>query len=276
MDGVDLNIENYALSDILKLYNLDYSFTYEDLRMSMKRLYQIHPDKSGLDSKYFIFYKEAYSILLAVYRHRSKSTNFRENFDSNESKVKLKKLLEHKNFNMLFNKLFEESFTNKNVGHGDWLKSDSSLSEAETNMTKEEYFKKMHSSVACNNNINISASIDNTHNLIDDSETFESFSNKNLVYDDVKKVYSEKYIPINVNNNRINKYKNIEEIQRDRGSRIEELSNEESHRILNTEKERDQELSSHKMYKIIQQDKNYEKQSKKWWLGFNKICYNTI
>ena len=55
MEGLDLNIENYDLNDLLTLFKLEFAFTAHDLKVVKKMLMQTHPDKSGLDKKYFLF-----------------------------------------------------------------------------------------------------------------------------------------------------------------------------------------------------------------------------
>ena len=57
MEDLDLNIENYNLDDILDLFHLKMDFTYSELKGSIKIIYKVHPDKSNLDTKYFIFFK---------------------------------------------------------------------------------------------------------------------------------------------------------------------------------------------------------------------------
>ena len=67
MDDYELNIENYNLDDILSLFHIDYNFTKEDLAAAKKLALHTHPDKSGLDQKYFIFFQKAYKILHKIY-----------------------------------------------------------------------------------------------------------------------------------------------------------------------------------------------------------------
>ena len=69
MEQLDLNINNYDLEKLLQLFNLSYDFSYNDLKLSIKKLYKIHPDKSGLDPKYFMFFKRAYTIVLNIFKN---------------------------------------------------------------------------------------------------------------------------------------------------------------------------------------------------------------
>ena len=70
---IDLNIENYDLTDLLQLFKLDFDFVQEDLKKVKKTVMQTHPDKSGLDKKYFLFFSAAYKIIFSIHEFRHKS-----------------------------------------------------------------------------------------------------------------------------------------------------------------------------------------------------------
>ena len=69
---LDLNIENYELADLLALFKLDFEFNADDLKRVKKSVMQTHPDKSGLDKTYFLFFSAAYKIIFSVYEFRHK------------------------------------------------------------------------------------------------------------------------------------------------------------------------------------------------------------
>ena len=54
MDDLDLDINNYELNDILKLFNIPSDFR-EQLKLCKKAVLKTHPDKSGLDKEVFLF-----------------------------------------------------------------------------------------------------------------------------------------------------------------------------------------------------------------------------
>ena len=56
MNDIDLNIDNYELPDILKLFNISYNFNKEDLKKCKKYVLKTHPDKSNLPKEYFFFF----------------------------------------------------------------------------------------------------------------------------------------------------------------------------------------------------------------------------
>ena len=57
-ETIDLNIDNYALADLLSLFKLDYNFNTDDLKQAKKIVLMTHPDKSKLDKQYFLFFVE--------------------------------------------------------------------------------------------------------------------------------------------------------------------------------------------------------------------------
>ena len=48
MNGLDLNIDNYSLINLLDLFKLDYNFTLNDLKQAKKIVLRTHPDKSNI------------------------------------------------------------------------------------------------------------------------------------------------------------------------------------------------------------------------------------
>jgi len=62
METLDLDIENYNLNDILNLFKLEYDFDENDLKKAKRVVLQVHPDKSRLPAKYFIFYSKEYKF----------------------------------------------------------------------------------------------------------------------------------------------------------------------------------------------------------------------
>ena len=72
---LDLDIDNYDLADILNLFKLEEDFDESDLKNAKKTVLKVHPDKSRLPAKYFLFYSKAYKVLYNIYEFRNKSSN---------------------------------------------------------------------------------------------------------------------------------------------------------------------------------------------------------
>jgi len=93
MENVDLNLENYSLEDILQLFHINYNFTKDELLKCKKMVLKTHPDKSKLDSKYFLFFSKAYNIVFKIYEFKNKQQMkpYQEEFYSEEKKELLNK-----------------------------------------------------------------------------------------------------------------------------------------------------------------------------------------
>ena len=276
MDDVDLDLNNYDLDDVLNLFHLNHDFTYKDLKGAMKIMHKVHPDKSSLDSKYFIFFKEAYSILLGLYKHRN-STNkssFREDYYTKEHAIKLKNFIDSETFNEQFNTLFEETFRRETYGYDDWLKNEPI--DDYTIENRNTYFDNKHNNIVIRNNDEIKDinSIGNNYIDANNVEDYSSSTFNSLKFEDVKKAYSETFIPVNVNDDRIGMFNSIDELKRFRGNdNIKEMSQTESEEYLENEKYSENKQMNNKIYNLIKQDKNYQHEKQKWWNKFNKLCY---
>ena len=130
MNNLDLNIDNYNLNDLLNLFKLNYDFSKDELKKAKKIVMKVHPDKSNLDKKYFIFFTKAFKIIYSIYEFRNQSCINRPKsyiVDKDEEKeLLLKDISKSKNFNKIFNELFEKNYINDDEiknGYGDWLKN---------------------------------------------------------------------------------------------------------------------------------------------------------
>lgn len=70
---MDLNIDNYDLNDILKLFHIPIAFNADHLKSAKKTVLKMHPDKSNLDKEYFLFFTKAYRIIYQIYTMRHES-----------------------------------------------------------------------------------------------------------------------------------------------------------------------------------------------------------
>jgi len=69
-ESIDLDINNYELTDILNLFKLPLTFDEKHLRQAKVIVLQMHPDKSRLPKEYFLFFTKAYKILYEIYKVR--------------------------------------------------------------------------------------------------------------------------------------------------------------------------------------------------------------
>ena len=67
-----MNLDNYSLIELLNLFHLEKTFDDNDLKKAKLMALKTHPDKSGLDEKIFIFFKNAYDRIEKTYNFRAK------------------------------------------------------------------------------------------------------------------------------------------------------------------------------------------------------------
>lgn len=68
--NMDLDINNYELTDILNLFKLPVMFDDKHLKQAKVIVLRMHPDKSKLPKEYFLFFTKAYKILYEIYKVR--------------------------------------------------------------------------------------------------------------------------------------------------------------------------------------------------------------
>ena len=119
-DGLDLDLDNYSLKELYTLFNINEPLSEPVLKKAKQIVLKLHPDKSKLDAKYFLFFSKAYKRLFSIYEFQNKSTNKtykdEDTYDDSNINVldnmfnKNKKLKNTNNFNNWFNKQFEKQF----------------------------------------------------------------------------------------------------------------------------------------------------------------------
>ena len=297
METLDLDINNYEYQDILNLFKLNIDFGENDLKNAKKQLLNMHPDKSGLDKKYFLFFSSAYKTLFKIYEFREKAKisdkkdiNYEntEYMDINDSynkelieNLKKKDALNPEKFNKWFNELFDKvkiSTDYDDGGYGDWLKNNNSTEEYKINnigdMNKAIEEKKAilrknaiisHKSISEYNNNNY---CDLTNSGV---ESYSSSMFSNLQYEDLKKAHSESVIPVTEEDYKPT-YNNLEQANIIRKSQnLTPLSEKEAKEHLNNNKKEENVINSHRAYKLIKQEEDIEKANKLWWSSLNRL-----
>ena len=250
---IDFNINNYNLDDILNLFKLDKNFTFSDLKNAKKYVLMLHPDKSGLDKQYFLFYTKAFRVINNIYefskrRHEkldSTNSDIRysndNKFNENGDKEIIDRFIEQKgkDFNKWFNEEFEKnSLQDESVknGYGEWLTSNEDLDELNHKMSINqlhdniEQKKKKLSAVVKREEIK---EISNTSgNLLDTSvpDNHQSDIFSKLQYEDLKLAHKECVVPVTKDDfNNILKFNNLESYKQYRNSQnVNPVSEKES------------------------------------------------
>ena len=284
MENLDLNIDNYTLIDLLKLFKLDYDFTKEDLKQAKKVVMRVHPDKCNLDKEYFMFFSSAYKMIYYIYdfryqRNRCKSYKYEIEKDK-EKELLLKDISKHKNFNKIFNELFEKNYIAEeetSKGYGEWLKNseDDNINIENINQMHVEIERKKESGKSLVVKKDIlemqgSSYKDLTGNI---PESYSSDIFSSLGFDDIRKAHTETVIPVtNEDYNNIKKYKNLNELKNDRNSQVlEPLCEKDALNYFSSKDNIDNKLSIERAYRLAKQDEQNKKINNSWMRGFKQI-----
>ena len=314
MENLDLNIDNYSLQDILNLFEIDYNFDEYGLKTAKQIVLKSHPDKSGLDKKYFLFFTKAYKYLYFIYDFRKKkyddsysnnkkfSTTKNEiiydieygDILSNTEKKETIKILNNnkhvkENFNEWFNKIFEEhkiTTDSESEGYGNWLKDDdnfnNSYNEQCNNINKmNESINKIkedkYSIIKHNDFSEIYSTKNNFSDLLNDKiDDYSSDVFNKFSYNDLKKAHQESLIPVS-DNIRRQEFKSVGDYQIFRKQQETQniiYSMEESKKILENNKKNNEKIDNQRAFKLAKQDEEIQKTNDKFWSKL-KLLTNT-
>jgi hypothetical protein len=280
MNELDLDLENYSLEDLYHLFNIDRGILSEDsLKHAKQIVLKMHPDKSNLDSKYFLFFSKAYKRLYSIYEFQNKSTNKQykdEDFYDESNKrildnmIKTNKNLEDpKNFNSWFNESFEKHRLEdpNEQGYGNWFKSNDGFMSIDENVTKgnmNEIFekkKKQIQAVTIYNGVNDMFSSTFGGSLLDGGDVGST------EYTDLREAYTQTLIPVTMDDyNKMEKFNSVSEYKAHRESvDVKPLTKVEGERkLIQLQQEKDQHSASLAFKYAREAEKVKEKQNSFW------------
>lgn len=285
---IDLNLDNYNLQDLLSLFKLEYDFTEDDLKRAKKVALMTHPDKSNLDKKYFLFFTSAYKVIYSIHQFRTrsnsqKSTEYFIEKEENEDKEQLlREIAKKKNFNKIFNKLFEQNRIHdeaSETGYGDWLKSNEDLDTRSTTRSEmNETFEKKKSEVRAlvvHKDIEEIVSSSSASDIVSERpESYGSSMFSSLQYEDLRKAHVECVIPVTMRDyEERKKFKNVDEFQRHRDSEstVSPLSLEQSNVYLQRRQGMEDKMDVTRAFKLAKQDESVKKANQNWMSGIQLL-----
>ena len=294
---MDLNIDNYSINDIYKLFGVQNKILTDDvMRESKKIVLKTHPDKSRLEPKYFLFFSKAYKRLFSIYEFQNKTTKKTEDknefYDSSKGELlnkmfeKEKDLKKSGNFNKWFNEQFEKHKLEDNLenGYGDWLKSNEDIvdvgSVSQANMAAEmEKHKKQVQTLTTYNGVNDPyASTFGGSTLMEYNKNFSSgslFSNDGMGYTDLRQAYVESVIPVTQDDyKKMPKFKNIEEYKMHRNTvDVTPINKTESMRQLYNQNKDLESESAALAFHYAKQSEKAKKNNESFWSGLKQLTH---
>lgn len=294
MENFDLNLDNYGLEEILKLFHVNYNLDEKQMKKAKLIALKTHPDKSGLDKSIFLFFMKAYKMLEAIYEYRVKTKRNEHNLkyskklqydkdDSNENILLLKKLegKSAKEFNSWFNEMFEKVKVNDNdvdTGYGTWFKSNEDVHKGKINNLSQmsEAFKikkaKTRELVLHKDIKNLEAT--GGYSLTRDKpELYCSDLFSKLKYEDLKKAHTETVVPVTQEDyNKKMKFESVDSYLRYRNNTEPSMiSLNQSKKLLNERNKTTDKINSERAYKLIKRDQEIADSNKRWWANLKQL-----
>jgi hypothetical protein len=287
LNSLDLDLEHYSLDDLYHLFNINGGYLSEESLKSAKQIVlKMHPDKSRLDSKYFLFFSKAYKRLYGIYEFQNKSTKKQykdeDFFDESNKNIldnmfeKNKNLKDPKNFNDMFNKAFEKHRLDNPIehGYGDWLKSDEGFISVGENVTKgnmnEVFEQKKKQIQALSVYTGVTDMFASTFggSLLDGGGDLSTNE-----YTDLRQAYTETLIPVTQDDyDKMQKFNNISEYKRHRDQvDTTPISKEEGERKLLQQKQDYDKHSAALAFKYAQEAERAKEKQNGFWSDLKQI-----
>jgi len=285
LNELDLDIDNYSLQDLYNLFNItDNILDDTNLREAKQIVLKMHPDKSRLDHKYFLFFSKAYQHIYSIYEFQNKSTKKKLNTDDyyfegeahllNEVQQKFKKSGDDKGFNSWFNQQFEKHHLNdEDVGYGDWLKSNEGIYVFNGNVTKNNMNEVFETQKKQIQTLSVYTGVTDMYantfggTLLNNTTNNFTGSDGSLGYTDLRQAYIESVIPVTEEDyKKLPKFNNFNDYKNHRDNvDTTPLSKEESERLLyQSQKNLDQE-SAAIAYKYAKQSEKIKQKQQSFW-----------
>ena len=281
---MDLNIDNYSLDDLLNLFRLSHNFTRDNIRNAKKIVMRTHPDKSGMDKKYFLFFCSAYKIIYSIHEFRNRSDENRSteySIENDEEKEKMIASVKDKSdFNRIFNELFEKHQIRDEAtesGYGDWLKSDDDIDTRTTTMSQMnetfEQKKKEVKALTLRKDVQDTTTEDHCDLTGDRPEYYSAALFSTLQFEDLKKAHVETVIPVTQQDfDERHKFTNVQDMRQHRNTQdTKPLSMIQANEYLDQRKGMENKTDTQRAFKLAKQDEAARKANDAWMSGFKLL-----
>lgn len=280
MSAHNLDINNYSLEEIFGLFDLTYDLTEESMRAAKKKVLMIHPDKSRLPPSYFHFYREAYEIVLNIYKQKTRSSTGSKGHETvyqpiHQAESLPQEMTEAKGaFNSKFNELYDKNMVRKqDTSRYDWFRQSDSVyddfSQKQVNpknMGSElEAIKQKQAALQVYRGVQeMNASGQSGTSYFEEDDGAEYVSSdvfSKLKFDDLRKVHKDQTV-FAVSESDLNKrvqYKSVDQFVRDRdGGNQAPLSKIEAAQLLERQQKEKEQLIMNKQHRDFMLQKEYE------------------
>lgn len=290
MEHIDLCISNYSLTDILELFKLDMEFDEEGMRSAKRIVLMTHPDKSGLDSKFFLFFTKAYKLLYNVLKVRYrkeqdtcvKRVYTNDTIDESEDhRYAWEKLSKRKDFNKLFNEMFEKHvvINKEDDGHGDWLKEEDEVIHAKNRNEMDEMIREKKASLR---SMVVYKGISEIGGDSGTSLTGAGVSNhssmfSSLQYDDVRTAYTQSVVPVTEEDYKTRKqYNSVDSYVRAREQELNGYDMSDHSSKYKQQKSNELKSDNYRAFSLAREDEKYRDIKKAAASSILRLTYSRI
>jgi hypothetical protein len=260
MEGLDLDLENYSLDDLLRLFKLPAKFSANQLKAAKKIVFAVHPDKTGLPKEYFLFFLEAYKLLVQVHSAGggSDAEKFTPEEDANK-RAAAEQFTKSKDFQHKFNGLFEKVYVRpeeEEEGYGEWLKSNEDLDVSFDTRKRES-----RSIVVSGIQEAVAPSVFKASGSLGAGDTYASLKQM-YTANTVLGVSEDDFQPT---------HRSAEDLKRERSVQIKPMDEREAQRFIAEQEEKRQQADVRRAYSMVKDSLKKEKQVGQFWAHLLRI-----
>jgi len=297
--NIDLDINNYELDDILKIFKLPEHFDEHGLKKAKQIVLKTHPDKSSLPSEYFMFYSKAYKILHSIWEFKkSAKTDSIDNYNTDYTSVTYneeqkkeildeffqsnkKKFKNPKDFNTWFNKQFEINKLEQEAeskGYEGWLRGEDDPIIQATNLSQmseaiEKKKVELRSLIVRQDVQDITSSTNASDIISTAPGNYDSDLFSNLSFQDLHKAHTQSVIPVTDEDYRTKeKFNNVNEFMNYRSKQdTTPLSEQQALQYLKNRTQNEDTLATKRAYQLAKEAEVVRKREQDFWAGIQRI-----
>jgi len=299
---VDLNIENYNLDDILRLFKIPKNFSETHLKQAKQIVLKTHPDKSHLHPDYFLFYSKAYKMLYSIWEYKKSATtekidNYNTDYQSvtfqeeekkellNEFFQKNKKQFRNtRDFNRWFNREFEKNkltAEGEAKGYEDWLRADDDpdpilqkqITMANMGEIMEQKKSQIRALVVRQDVQELVSTTSASHVVQDVPSNYDSDLFSSLAYQDLHKAHTQSVIPVTEEDYHAKqKFSSMHEYRNYRAQQdTTPLSEQQAMQYLNNRTRTEDDMATRRAYQLAKEAEIVKKREQDFWAGIQRL-----
>ena len=265
MENYELNIDSYSLEELLAVFKISLPLTDLSLENAKRKMLMAHPDKSGLNSAVFVFFKTAYERLKGLHdvqcrMSKEASTQYADYLQ--QKNAGLETFSKRSDFGAEFNKVFEQhvSVNLSTNGHGEWLAATTDRVDASTVDDLLSLKRESRALIKADGVVGWGSTVGSELIEADDSATSTL---SGLAFQDVRDAYTNGVIAVTEEDDFVNrpKFSSVDELQRHRALALGDVEHTQ-----HEEKLRQQRLSANMQdveyaYKLQERDRQMRRAS---------------